>query len=225
MSRRSSALLTPDTVMVHLAAKAGVRPSIADPVGYARANVTGTAAVLEAARRAGVSRIVVRLVLLGVRRQHAGAVPGGRGGRRAGLALRGDQAGRRAAASAPSRRSTASARRRCGSSPCTARGSGPTSPSTRSRAAWSRARSLTLFGDGTQARDYTYCDDIVAGVIAAVDWTATAPVGHGAVQSRRQPAGAHRAHGGGARRGARHRAEAPVGARCSRATCSGPPPT
>jgi UDP-glucuronate 4-epimerase len=36
---------------------------------------------------------------------------------------------------------------------------------------------LTLFGDGTQARDYTYCDDIVAGVLAATDWTATAPVG------------------------------------------------
>ena len=36
---------------------------------------------------------------------------------------------------------------------------------------------LTLFGDGTQARDYTYCDDIVAGVLAALSWTATAPVG------------------------------------------------
>src|ERR671917_1436366 len=51
-------LLTPETVIVHLAAKAGVRPSLADPVGYARANVTGTAAVVEAARQAGVSRIV-----------------------------------------------------------------------------------------------------------------------------------------------------------------------
>jgi UDP-glucuronate 4-epimerase len=38
-------------------------------------------------------------------------------------------------------------------------------------------RPLTLFGDGTQARDYTYCDDIVAGVLAATAWTATAPVG------------------------------------------------
>src|SRR4051812_33667934 len=28
------ALLTPETVVVHLAAKAGVRPSLADPVGY-----------------------------------------------------------------------------------------------------------------------------------------------------------------------------------------------
>jgi UDP-glucuronate 4-epimerase len=38
-------------------------------------------------------------------------------------------------------------------------------------------RPLVLFGDGTQARDYTYCDDIVAGVVAAVDWTASAAVG------------------------------------------------
>src|SRR6185503_16584776 len=51
-------LLTPDTVLVHLAAKAGVRPSLADPVGYARVNVTGTAAIAEACRRAGVARIL-----------------------------------------------------------------------------------------------------------------------------------------------------------------------
>ena len=50
--------LTPDTVVIHLAAKAGVRPSLADPVGYAQVNVTGTASVAEAARRAGVSRIL-----------------------------------------------------------------------------------------------------------------------------------------------------------------------
>jgi len=45
--------------VIHLAAKAGVRPSIADPVGYARTNVMGTAVMLEEARRAGCSRIVV----------------------------------------------------------------------------------------------------------------------------------------------------------------------
>jgi UDP-glucuronate 4-epimerase len=38
-------------------------------------------------------------------------------------------------------------------------------------------RPLTLFGDGSQARDYTYCSDIVAGTVAAVDWTERAPVG------------------------------------------------
>lgn len=45
--------------VVHLAAKAGVRPSIEDPVGYAHANVTGTSVVLRAAERAGCGRMVV----------------------------------------------------------------------------------------------------------------------------------------------------------------------
>ena len=36
---------------------------------------------------------------------------------------------------------------------------------------------ITLFGDGTQARDYTYCDDIVVGVLAALRWSVDAPVG------------------------------------------------
>ncbi len=38
-------------VLVHLAAKAGVRPSIADPLGYQDVNVAGTACLLEAARK------------------------------------------------------------------------------------------------------------------------------------------------------------------------------
>lgn len=41
----------PFQVIVHLAAKAGVRPSIADPLGYNDVNVTGTLMLLEAARR------------------------------------------------------------------------------------------------------------------------------------------------------------------------------
>jgi UDP-glucuronate 4-epimerase len=48
----------PDGI-IHLAAKAGVRPSLEDPVGYARANVMGTAVMLNEAARAGCSRIVV----------------------------------------------------------------------------------------------------------------------------------------------------------------------
>jgi UDP-glucuronate 4-epimerase len=45
--------------VIHLAAKAGVRPSLRDPVGYARTNVLGTAAILEEARLAGCERIVI----------------------------------------------------------------------------------------------------------------------------------------------------------------------
>jgi len=44
--------------VVHLAAKAGVRPSLDDPAAYVEANVTGTARVLDAARRAGITRVV-----------------------------------------------------------------------------------------------------------------------------------------------------------------------
>ena len=46
-----------DTVL-HLAARAGVRPSILDPGLYIETNVTGTFNVLEAARRAGVRRFL-----------------------------------------------------------------------------------------------------------------------------------------------------------------------
>ncbi len=51
------ARVKPDGI-IHLAAKAGVRPSLRDPVGYARANVLGTQVMLAQAANAGVSRIV-----------------------------------------------------------------------------------------------------------------------------------------------------------------------
>jgi len=45
--------------VVHLAARAGVRPSITDPVLYADVNVTGTTVILDAARNAGVKSVVI----------------------------------------------------------------------------------------------------------------------------------------------------------------------
>jgi len=44
--------------IIHLAAKAGVRPSLEDPVGYARTNVEGTINLLEAARGAAIARFI-----------------------------------------------------------------------------------------------------------------------------------------------------------------------
>ena len=44
--------------IVHLAARAGVRPSIADPVGYQEVNVRGTQNVLEFARERGIRQFV-----------------------------------------------------------------------------------------------------------------------------------------------------------------------
>lgn len=48
----------PDGV-IHLAAKAGVRPSIADPAGYMHTNVVGTTLILQNATRVGCSRVVM----------------------------------------------------------------------------------------------------------------------------------------------------------------------
>lgn len=45
-------------VIVHLAAKAGVRPSIEDPLGYQNTNVAGTQQLLEAAREWGIRQFV-----------------------------------------------------------------------------------------------------------------------------------------------------------------------
>ena len=154
--------LTPDTVIVHLAAKAGVRPSLADPVGYARANVTGTASVAEAARQAGVSRF-----LFGSSSSVYGdSTP---------VPFKED-----AVAIAPV--SPYAATKRAGElflrSVAPIYGFrvaslrfftvyGPRQRPDLAIHAFARklvaGETITLFGDGTQSRDYTYCDDIIAG--------------------------------------------------------------
>lgn len=45
--------------IVHLAARAGVRPSLQEPILYERVNVHGTMLLLEAARQHGVGKIVI----------------------------------------------------------------------------------------------------------------------------------------------------------------------
>jgi UDP-glucuronate 4-epimerase len=169
-------LLTSDTVIVHLAAKAGVRPSLADPVGYARANVTGTAAVAEAARQAGVSRVVFG----SSSSVYGDSTP---------VPFRED-----AVAMVPV--SPYAATKRAGELFLTSVAPiygfravslrfftvyGPRQRPDLAIHAFTRkmveGRTLTLFGDGSQARDYTYCDDIVAGVLSAITWTAAAPIG------------------------------------------------
>jgi UDP-glucuronate 4-epimerase len=46
------------SVVLHLAARPGVRPSLEDPASYSETNVTGTVRVFEAVRRVGIRRIV-----------------------------------------------------------------------------------------------------------------------------------------------------------------------
>ena len=168
--------LTPDMVVIHLAAKAGVRPSLADPVGYARANVTGTAAVLEAARQAGVSRIVYgsSSSVYGDStpapfREDAVAV----------LPVSPYAATKRAAELLLSSVAPIYGFRAASLRFFTVYG--PRQRPDLAIHALTRKMvegdTLTLFGDGTQSRDYTYCDDIIAGVLAAVSWTGTTPIG------------------------------------------------
>lgn len=44
--------------VIHLAAKAGVRPSIADPLGYADCNINGTMVLLGAAKEYGIKKFI-----------------------------------------------------------------------------------------------------------------------------------------------------------------------
>jgi UDP-glucuronate 4-epimerase len=45
-------------IVIHLAAKAGVRPSVADPRGYQEVNIAGTMNLLELAERNGIKKFV-----------------------------------------------------------------------------------------------------------------------------------------------------------------------
>jgi nucleoside-diphosphate-sugar epimerase len=154
--------------VIHLAAKAGVRPSIEDPAGYARANVLGTAVIQEAAARAGCARLVV-------------ASSSSVYGNAPSVPFREDQD-----VSQPI--SPYAATKRAGeligythhllTGMPTAQLRFFTVYGPRQRPdlaiakfmrAIARGEPVTLFGDGSMSRDYTYIDDIVAGVLASYD--------------------------------------------------------
>jgi len=170
------ALLTPDTVIVHLAAKAGVRPSLEDPIGYVRANVTGTAAVGEAASRAGVTRLVF------------GSSSSVYGDDTEAPFLEDAVAIHPVSPYAATKRSgelMLEAMAPIWNLRCAAlRFFTVIGPRQRPDLAVHKftrlilaGETLTLFGDGTQSRDYTYWADIVDGILRAIAWTEDAPVG------------------------------------------------
>ena len=154
--------------VIHLAAKAGVRPSVADPVGYARANVLGTASVLRAAERAACRRVVMA---------SSSSVYGNN-------------------AKTPFAETDAvehpispyASTKRCCEliahthhhltampTAClrffTVYGPGqrPDLAIARFMRLMREGSPITVYGDGSMSRDYTYIDDIVAGVLAAYD--------------------------------------------------------
>jgi UDP-glucuronate 4-epimerase len=155
--------------IVHLAGLAGVRPSFADPARYARVNVEGTAIVHEIARE----RAIGKLVFASSSSVYGNATP---------LPAREDSPAvvpeSPYAASKRSAELVASALcRRTPSMQCTGLRFftvyGPRQRPEMAITLFARAavsgRPLTVFGDGSMRRDFTFIDDIVRGVVAALD--------------------------------------------------------
>jgi UDP-glucuronate 4-epimerase len=157
--------------VLHLAARPGVRPSIEDPAAYAETNVTGTVRVLEAARRAGIGRIVFG----------------------SSSSVYGDATPAPFAEDAAAVRpiSPYAASKRAGELMAHAfahlygmqiaclRFFTVYGPRQRPDLAIHRfthliaaGQPVRMHGDGSSERDYTYITDCVDGVLAAVDWTA-----------------------------------------------------
>lgn len=154
--------------LVHLAAKAGVRPSIADPAGYMHANVTGTARVLHEATRAGCSRVVIA---------SSSSVYGNPGHAPFHEDLDVSRPISPYAASKRACELAAFTHHHLTKLPVaclrffTVLGprQRPDLAIATFMAAIASGEPIRVFGDGTSARDYTFVDDIVAGVLAALD--------------------------------------------------------
>jgi UDP-glucuronate 4-epimerase len=161
-------------VVVHLAAKAGVRPSIEDPGGYVRANVVATQVLLDVARRRGIGRFVF------------GSSSSVYGNNRKVPFAEGDPVDRPI--------SPYAATKRAGELLCHAHHHlygtavhalrfftvyGPRQrPDLAIRkfaTLMLRGEEIPMFGDGSTERDYTWVDDIVDGVAASVRRTAAEP--------------------------------------------------
>ena len=164
---RAFAEAKPDSV-VHLAAKAGVRPSLEDPGGYMDTNVRGTACVLEAARTAGVRRFALgsSSSVYG-----AAAVPPFKETARTD-SPQSPYAASKVASEALARTwhnlyglEVASLRFFTVYGPRQR----PDLAITKFARRMLRGETLPLFGDGSTARDYTWVEDIVEGVVAALD--------------------------------------------------------
>jgi UDP-glucuronate 4-epimerase len=160
--------------VVHLAARAGVRPSILDPLGYTRANIVATQVLLEWARRREVRRFVFG---------SSSSVYGNPER----VPFREDDAADRPI-------SPYAATKRAGELLChtyhhlhgvhglalrffTVYGprQRPDLAIRKFATAMLRGEPIRLFGDGSSARDYTWVDDIVDGVVAALDRTRSMP--------------------------------------------------
>jgi UDP-glucuronate 4-epimerase len=153
--------------VVHLAAQAGVRPSLVDPIKYARVNVSGVITLLEALRRHGPRQLVAA----------------------SSSSVYGNTTPVPFCEDAPcvQPESPYGASKRAGEVYCGMYAQlyglkiivvrpftvyGPRQRPDMAIAAFARNllldEPITLFGDGSSARDYTFVDDIVSGLVGAL---------------------------------------------------------
>ncbi len=155
--------------IIHLAAMAGVRPSIEQPVHYARVNLEGTTNLLQAAAQAKVARFVFASSSSVYGNNAKVPFAENRRRRPAHQPLRRHQAAPANCSATPSTTFTTCPSHACGSSPSMARDKGRILPFTNSPVSFISERPSPVFGDGSTSRDYSYVDDIVAGILAAYD--------------------------------------------------------
>jgi len=162
-------------VVVHLAALAGVRPSIADPLRYSEVNVTGTVRLLDACWKHRVTRLVFASSssVYGV----DSAVP----------FRESDPCGKPASPYAATKRAgelCAFTAHHLQSLDVTCLRFftvyGPRQRPDLAIHKFARlidaGKPIELFGDGSTSRDYTWVDDIIDGTVAAIDEQARARV-------------------------------------------------
>lgn len=158
-------------VVLHLAALAGVRPSLAEPVRYIRTNIEGTTVITERMRALGKQRLVFA---------SSSSVYGAKSLDHRGAFSEDDPCVSPASPYAATKRANelflSTYRDLYGLGVYALRFFtvyGPRQRSDMAIAMFTRAIAsgtpIRVFGDGTSRRDYTYIDDIVAGVVAAVE--------------------------------------------------------
>lgn len=157
--------------VLHLAAKPGVRPSLEDPAAYTEVNVTGTARVLDAARRVGVRRVVFG----SSSSVYGDATPAPFGEDAPAVAPISPYAASKRAAELVAHAFAhlygmriACLRYFTVYGPCQR----PDLAIHRFTDLIARGLAVRMHGDGSSERDYTYISDAVAGTVSALAWTA-----------------------------------------------------
>ena len=157
-------------VVCHLAALAGVRPSIVEPLRYLRTNIEGTGVILERMRASGTTRLVFA---------SSSSVYGARPGETA--AFREDDpcltpASPYAATKRMNELQLSAYRDLFGIGVFALRYFTVYGPRQRPEMAIAkfvnaiaRGTPITVYGDGSSRRDYTFIDDIVSGTVAAIE--------------------------------------------------------